>query len=145
LPVRKGSAIKTAKGAQCRHLRGRPAAPVQKIPAAKAAGISITRRCYGDQQQASGAYPVVDGIAVDQATIIAYAAGYVAAVFGAFLLYLPILICIGLLLLVAGTVTLVVFLIKALTVGLYRFLARELRTPTGRLHGGPDAGGLVPH
>ena len=112
----------------------------------KVAGISITRRCYGDQQQASGAaHPADDGITVDQATIIAYATGYVAAVFGVLLLYLPILICIGLLLLVAGTVTLVVFLIKALTVGLYRFLARELRTPTGRLHGGPGGGGLVPH
>jgi hypothetical protein len=100
----------------------------------------------GDQQQASGAaHPAVDGIPVDQVTIIAYAAGYIAAVFGAFLLYLPLLIVIGLLLLLAGTVTLVVLLLKAMTVGLYRVLARELRTPTARLHGGPGGEGLAPH
>jgi hypothetical protein len=81
---------------------------------------------------------------MDQTTIIAYAGGYIAAVVGAFLLYLPLLLGIGLLLLLAGTVTLMVLVIKALTVGLYRFLARELRTPTARLHGGPGGEGLVP-
>ncbi|MCU1554584.1 MAG: hypothetical protein JWM13_2070 [Arthrobacter sp.] len=82
---------------------------------------------------------------MDQTTIIAYAVGYIAAIFGIFLLYLPILIGVGLLLLLAGTVTLVVLLLKAVTVGLYRFLAREFRTPTSRLHGGPGGGKLVPH
>jgi hypothetical protein len=82
---------------------------------------------------------------MDNATIIAYAGGYIAAVVGAFLLYLPLLIGIGLLLLLAGTVTVVVLLIKGMTVGLYRFLAREIRTPTARLHGGPGGEGLVSH
>ncbi len=74
---------------------------------------------------------------MDQATIIAYTGGYFAAVFGAFLIYLPLLIVIGLLLAITGVVTLVVVVIKVLTVGLFRFLAKELRTPTARLHGGP--------
>jgi hypothetical protein len=81
---------------------------------------------------------------MDQATIMTYAAGYLAAVFGAFLIYLPLLIGIGLLLTITGAVGLVVFLVKSVaiglktvTVGLFRFLARELRTPTQRLHGGP--------
>ena len=82
---------------------------------------------------------------MDQATLITYAGGYIAAVIGAFLLYLPLLIGIGLLLVLAGTVTLMVFLVKVLTVGLYRFLARELRTPTARLHGGPGGERLVSH
>jgi hypothetical protein len=80
---------------------------------------------------------------MDQATLVTYAGGYIAAVFGAFLLYLPLLIGIVLLLLLVGAATLTVLLIKALTVGLYRFLARELRTPTGRLHGGPGGEGLA--
>ncbi|CAI3804436.1 hypothetical protein [Pseudarthrobacter sp. MM222] len=82
---------------------------------------------------------------MDQTTFIAYAAGYIAAVFGVFLLYLPLLIGIGLLLLLAGSVSLVLLLLKAVTVGLYRFLARELRTPTRRLHGGPGGERLLPH
>jgi hypothetical protein len=82
---------------------------------------------------------------MDQTTIIAFAGGYIAAVVGAFLLYLPLIIGIGLLLLLAGTVTLAVLVIKACTVGLYRFLAREIRTPTARLHGGPGGERLVSH
>ena len=80
---------------------------------------------------------------MDQATIIVYAVGYFAVVIGTFVLYLPLLIAMGLLLLLAGTVSLMALIVKALTVGLYRFLARELRSPTRRLHGGP--GGLAPH
>ena len=80
---------------------------------------------------------------MDQATIIFYAVGYIAVVISVFLLYLPLLIAMGLLLLLAGTVSLMALIVKALTVGLYRFLARELRSPTRRLHGGP--GGLAPH
>jgi NADH:ubiquinone oxidoreductase subunit 5 (subunit L)/multisubunit Na+/H+ antiporter MnhA subunit len=82
---------------------------------------------------------------VDQTTIIAYAAGYVAAIFGAFLLYLPLLIGIGLLLLLAGTVTLVVLFLKAVTVGLYGLVAGLSRTPTGGVHRAADGDGLVPH
>ena len=81
---------------------------------------------------------------MDQATIIFYAVGYIAVVIGAFVLYLPLLIAMGLLLLLAGTVSLIALTVKVLTVGLYRFLARELRTPTHRLHGGPGGGGLAP-
>ena len=80
---------------------------------------------------------------MDQATIIVYAVGYIAAMIGAIVLYLPLLIAMGLLLLLAGTVSLIALIVKALTVGLYRFLGRELRSPTHRLHGGP--GGLAPH
>ncbi|MDQ0848713.1 hypothetical protein QFZ65_000651 [Arthrobacter sp. B3I9] len=82
---------------------------------------------------------------MDQGTLIAYAGGYIAAVVGVFLLYLPLIIGIGLLLLLAGSVTLAVLVIKVLTVDLYRFLAREIRTPTARLHGGPGRERLVPH
>jgi hypothetical protein len=82
---------------------------------------------------------------VDQTTIIEYAAGYVAAIFGVFLLYLPLLLGIGLLLLLAGTVTLVVLLLKAVMAGLYRFLARPSSTPPGGLHHTADGDGLVPH
>jgi hypothetical protein len=82
---------------------------------------------------------------MDQGTLIAYAGGYIAAVVGVFLLYLPLIIGIGLLLLLAGSVTLAVLVIKVLTVDLYRFLAREIRTPTARLHGGPGGERLVPH
>ena len=78
---------------------------------------------------------------MDQATIMAYAAGYLAAAFGVFLLYLPLIVVTGLLLLVAGAVSLVVLILKALTVDLFRFLARELHTPTRRLHGGPGGEG----
>jgi Flp pilus assembly protein TadB len=90
-------------------------------------------------------HPAVDGITVDQSTIIAYAVGYIAAMFGVILLYLPLLVSAGLLLLLVGTITLVVFLLKMMTVGLYRFLAQEFRTPTGRLHGGPGGRKLLPH
>jgi hypothetical protein len=82
---------------------------------------------------------------VDQTTIIAYAVGYVAAIFGIFLLYLPILIGLGLLLLLAGAVSLVVLLLKAVTVGLYWYLARLFKTPTGGLHRGAGGGELLPH
>lgn len=81
---------------------------------------------------------------MDQATILAYAGGYLVAMAGAFLIYLPLLIGIGLLLALTAAVGLAVLLVKYLalglktvTVGLFRFLARELRTPTQRLHGGP--------
>jgi hypothetical protein len=84
---------------------------------------------------------------MDQATIMTYAAGYLAAIFGVFLIYLPLLIGIGLLLALTGVASLVVVLVKLMTVGLYRFLVRELRTPTARLHGGGGPGGqqLAPH
>jgi len=82
---------------------------------------------------------------VDQATFIAYAAGYLAAIFGAFLLYLPLLVGFGLLLLLTGTVSLAVLLVRAATVGLYRYVARLFRTPTGRLHRGAGGGKLVSH
>jgi hypothetical protein len=81
---------------------------------------------------------------MDQATIISYAVGYIAAVFCALLIYLPLLAGIGLLLVLVGTVSLLMLILKALTVGLYRFLAGELRTPTERLHGGPGGEGLAP-
>ncbi|MDQ0819344.1 hypothetical protein QFZ79_001639 [Arthrobacter sp. V4I6] len=81
---------------------------------------------------------------MDHATIIAYAAGYIAVIFGAFLLYLPILIGFGLLLLLVGTVKLVILLLKVVTVGLYRSLVRLFRTSTGGLHRGPGGEGLVP-
>ena len=82
---------------------------------------------------------------MDQTTLIAYAAGYVAAIFGAFLLYLPLLIGIGLLMLLAGTVTLVVLFLKAVTLGLYGLVAGLSRTSTGGVHRAADDDGLVPH
>lgn len=82
---------------------------------------------------------------MDQTTIIAYALGYLAAIFGIFLLYLPLLISFGLLLLLASSVSLVVLLLKAVTLGLYHYLARLFRTLSGHLHGGGRGRKLVPH
>ena len=82
---------------------------------------------------------------MDQTTIIGYAIGYIAAMFGVILLYLPLLVSAGLLLLLGGTITLVVFLLRVATLGLYRALVRLFRTLTRSLH--HDAGGreLLPH
>lgn len=90
-------------------------------------------------------HPAVDGITVDQATIIAYAAGYIAAMFGIILLYLPLLASVGLLLLLAGAVNLVAVLLKAVTLGLYRALVRLFRALTRSLHHGTDGRELLPH
>jgi hypothetical protein len=81
---------------------------------------------------------------VDQATIIAYAAGYIAAMFGIILLYLPLLASVGLLLLLAGAVNLVAVLLKAVTLGLYRALVRLFRALTRSLHHGADGRELLP-
>ena len=63
-------------------------------------------------------------VQVDQATILSYAAGYVAALILAFLILLPVLIPALLLLLVAGSVQLLLMGVGALVLGLYRFTAR---------------------
>lgn len=81
---------------------------------------------------------------MDQATILMYATGYVAAVVAAFLIYLPLLIGVVLMLAITGAMSLVVLLIKAVTVGLYRVLARGLRRVAARLHGVPGGHGLAP-
>lgn len=59
----------------------------------------------------------------DQATIVSYAAGYLAAIILAFLTLLPVLIPAALLLVVAGLVQLLLLGLRALALGLYRFTA----------------------
>ncbi|WP_211881617.1 hypothetical protein [Pseudarthrobacter albicanus] len=82
---------------------------------------------------------------MDQATIIGYAVGYVAAIVAVFLLFLPIIISFGLLMLLAGAVRFVILILKAMTVGFYRSLVRLFRAFAGRLGHGRGGGGLVPH
>ncbi|MET4097244.1 hypothetical protein [Arthrobacter sp. UYCu712] len=70
---------------------------------------------------------------MDQATIIAYAVGYIATIVAVLLLFLPTLVSLGLLLLLAGAVRLVFLLLTAMTVGVYRALATLFRTLSGWL------------
>jgi hypothetical protein len=81
---------------------------------------------------------------MDQATVLMYAAGYVAAVVAAFLIYLPLLLGVVLMLAVTGVMSLVVVLVKAVTVGLFRLLARGFRSIAAHLHGVPGGHGLAP-
>ncbi|MEO5321222.1 hypothetical protein PV761_21890 [Arthrobacter sp. CC3] len=62
-------------------------------------------------------------VPVDQATIVSYAAGYLAAIILALLTLLPVLIPTALLLVVAGLVQLLLLRVRALALGLYRFTA----------------------
>jgi hypothetical protein len=82
---------------------------------------------------------------VDQATIIGYALGYIAATIAVFLMFLPILISFALLLLLASSVQLVILLLKAMTVGVFRSLVRMFRSLAGRLPHGRGGDELVPH
>ncbi len=70
---------------------------------------------------------------MDQATIFAYAVGYIATIVAVLLLFLPTLVGFFLLLLLAGAVRLVLFLLSAMTVGVYRVLVRLFRTMAGWL------------
>jgi hypothetical protein len=84
---------------------------------------------------------------VDQATLVGYALGYVATLFAVFIVFLPALIILSLLLLLAGAVQLVLLLLNAMASGLHRawtrlyaFLIDRLHVPRRR-HGGRP----VPH
>ena len=57
---------------------------------------------------------------MDQATIVSYALGYIAVAIAVFLMFLPAIAILGLLLLVAGAAQVIVLLINAMAVGLYR-------------------------
>lgn len=81
------------------------------------------------------AHPAVDGIPVDQTILIVCAAVYVAAMAAAFLLSLPLLIGFGLLLLLSGTASLVLVLLRAVTVGVRRSASVLARTPAGDRRG----------
>jgi hypothetical protein len=82
---------------------------------------------------------------VDQATIVGYAVGYIVAISVVFLMYLPFLIVLVLLLLSAGAVQLVILLLKAMTLGVFRSLATVSRSSPDRLPRGRGGDGLVPH
>jgi hypothetical protein len=78
---------------------------------------------------------------VDQATIVSYALGYIAVAIAVFVMFLPALAIFGLLLLGAGAVQVIVLLINATAVGLYKaalrlyhhLLDRWQNRPRGRL------------
>ncbi|MFE5839416.1 hypothetical protein [Arthrobacter sp. NPDC056493] len=61
---------------------------------------------------------------MDQATIVSYALGYIAVAIAVFLMFLPALAVLGLLLLGAGAVQVIVLLINAMAVGLYKTVLR---------------------
>ncbi|MDQ0863437.1 hypothetical protein [Arthrobacter globiformis] len=61
---------------------------------------------------------------MDQATIVSYAVGYIAVAIAVFLMFLPALAILGLLLLGAGAVQVIVLLINAIAVGLYKAVLR---------------------
>ena len=82
---------------------------------------------------------------MDQATIVGYALGYIVTISVIFLMYLPFLIVLVLLLLSAGAVQLLVLLLKAMTLGIFRGVARMFRTLAERLPRGRGGDELVPH
>lgn len=82
---------------------------------------------------------------MDQATIVGYAVGYIVAMSVIFLMYLPWLIIFVLLLLSAGAVQLVVLLLKAMTLGAFKGVARMVRGSADGLPRGRGGDGLVPH
>ena len=57
---------------------------------------------------------------MDQATIVSYALGYIAVAIAVFVMFLPALAVLGLLLLGAGALQVIVLLINATAVGLYK-------------------------
>lgn len=82
---------------------------------------------------------------MDQATIVGYALAYIGAIIAIFLMFMPVLIILALLLLVAGAVQVVILFLNALTIGLYRSLLRAYRNMTDRWHRPRGGGELVPH
>jgi hypothetical protein len=84
---------------------------------------------------------------VDQATFVGYGLGYFATMIAVFVMFLPALIVLSFLLLLAGAVQLALLLLDAMASGLHRTLIRlyailtdHLRRPRGRRGGRP-----VPH
>jgi hypothetical protein len=84
---------------------------------------------------------------VDQATFVGYGLGYFATMIAVFVMFLPALIVLSFLLLLAGAVQLALLLLDAMASGLHRTLIRlyailtdHLRRPRGRQGGRP-----VPH
>lgn len=90
---------------------------------------------------------------MEQATIVSYAFGYVAAIIVAVLVLLPVLIPLLLLLLLTGAVLLLVLGVRAVALGLYRSitwlfaaLVQVIKTLRDRAHhGGPGGRRLHPH
>jgi hypothetical protein len=61
---------------------------------------------------------------VDQATIVSYALGYIAVAIAVFIMFLPAHAVVGLLLLGVGAVQVLLLLIQAMAVGLYKAVLR---------------------
>ncbi|MFP3460545.1 hypothetical protein R5O87_06830 [Arthrobacter globiformis] len=61
---------------------------------------------------------------MDQATIVSFALGYIAVAIAVFIMLLPALAVLGLLLLGAGAVQVIVLLINAMAVGIYKAALR---------------------
>ncbi|WP_395401595.1 hypothetical protein ACHMXB_20990 [Arthrobacter sp. UC242_113] len=61
---------------------------------------------------------------MDQATIVSYALGYIAVAIAVFIMFLPALAVVGLLLMGVGAVQVLLLLIHAMAVGLYKAVLR---------------------
>lgn len=81
---------------------------------------------------------------MDQATIVNYALGYIAVAVAVFLMFLPTLAILGLLLLVAGAVQVIVLLLNAVAIGLYKAVLRMYHHLLERWQGRPR-GRLTAH
>jgi len=92
---------------------------------------------------------LLTGSPVDPTTVVGYALIYMATIAVVVLLLLPILITGVLLLLVAGAIQLVVYLLKVATAGAIRGIVGLFRNSSDRhrpkSHGGNSHGGLLPH
>jgi len=73
----------------------------------------------------------MNGSPMDQATLVGYAFGYVATLAAVFILFLPLIIGLVLLMLLAGAVRLILLLATALTVGLIGLFRNTTGSPTG--------------
>lgn len=76
---------------------------------------------------------------MDQATIVSYALGYIAVAIAVFLMFLPALAVLGLLLLGAGAVQVIVLLLNAMAVGLYKAVLRLYHYLLDRWQSGPGS------
>jgi hypothetical protein len=81
---------------------------------------------------------------VDQATIVSYALGYIGVAIAVFLMFLPALAVFGLLLLGVGAVQVLLLLINAMAVGLYKAVLRMYHYLLDRWQSG-HGGRLAPH
>ena len=75
---------------------------------------------------------------MEQATIVSYAFGYLAAMFAAFLVLLPVLLPCLLLLLLGGALQLLFSGLRLIALGIYRYAVRLLHSMAGSLRSWMD-------